>query len=324
MRDLFNYRKPKSLVNLKLFCDELKLKDKWLYIGILIVPEFIEKDLISKLLNNRCNHPADNKVWGQCSPPCPYHQKNNKEAHFKEISNSKDKYFIAERWIKYLLKDRKNIYFYILGINLNNLDRSYFGDKKGQLDIIYNRFFRTAILKSVKSFFRNYDQIIINDIYHDKDRSLEVHDYFSWHSIFFIESRDDKIDFCANEIKFLDSDHRVSKNQYSHFIQFIDLVLGCVNNCLDYTSKKKDKENISLKSLELIERLVHKPNNIRSRYNYVGRQKIEFFPKNNISNIPSETLEYQCRKMASFYTKRQLRIKERDQLSLFTRENSLD
>ncbi len=43
MRTLFRIKSnQKSSINLKLFCDEITLKD-WIYIGMLVVPEAIEK-----------------------------------------------------------------------------------------------------------------------------------------------------------------------------------------------------------------------------------------------------------------------------------------
>lgn len=315
MSRLFGYnQKEKMSLSLKLFCDEITT-GKWIYIGILIVPKTLEQNLLRDLSNKRCNNPAGNKIWGQCNSPCEYHNKNDTEVHFREIEKSKDKYFVAQRWLDYLLRDKKNIYFYILGIDLNKLDKSRFG-AKSQQDNIYNRFFRTAILKSVKSYFNKYDQITIEKVYHDNSTSLKSHFYFTWHSIFKVEDKDDKISFKTNKIIFIDSDHRKSSNQYSNFIQFIDLLLGCIYNCLEYTSKNKDKEKLSMKCLPLIQRLIENPNNRRSRFNYVGRQKIDFFPKHDLKNLNDISLEYQYKRMTAFYTKRLLKIKNKNQTVL--------
>ncbi len=296
---------------MKLFCDEVILKE-WLFIGILIVPETIETNFLQALLNKRCGHPDNNKIWGKCDLACSYHTKNNTEIHYTEVDRSRDKFFIAEKWIDYLLNDTENIYFYILGIDLEKLNQSFFGDKKQQHNI-YNRFFKTAILKSVKSYFYKYQQIIISEIYHDSSTALETHAYFSWHSIFKIGSRDSKVKFTAKDIEFIDSDHRKSLNSYSNFIQFIDLLLGCTHNCLEYGSKNEDKEKLSMQSLPLIERLVKTPNNVNSKYKYVGRQKIEFFPMYDISNLDEKSLEYQRKRMKAFYSDRKIKIKSKDQ-----------
>lgn len=316
MSNLFGYQeKMKQSVSLKLFCDESGTDDR-LYLGILIVSKIIEQELLQDLLNNRCGNPDSNKIWTECTPLCKYRQKNDTEVHFIEIGKSKDKYFVAQRWINYLLNDRKNIYLYILGVDLTKLDKSKFGIQKQQNNI-YNRFFRTAVLKSVKSYFYKYNKIIIENIYHDKSISLQTHSYFSWHSIFYISDTDEKVCFRTSEIDFIDSDHRKSSNSYSNFIQFIDLILGCARNCIEYTSKNIDKEKLSIQCLPIISRLIKNPNNINSKYNYVGRYKIEFFPKYNLKNLDENALEYKYKRMDAFFTKKNLRIEDRKQGSLF-------
>jgi len=316
MINLFGYQgETEEFANLKLFCDESGTND-WLYLGILIIPKVLEQELLQDLLNSRCGNLKGKKIWGKCNPFCKFHRKNDTEVHFSEIEKSKDKYFVAKRWLDYFLNDRKNIYFYILGINLTKLDKSKFGIKRQQNNI-YNRFFRTAILKSVKSYFYKYNKIIIENIYHDNSISLQTHSYFSWHSIFYISDKDEKVYFRTNEIDFIDSDHRKSSNSYSNFIQFIDLILGCARNCIEYTSKNIDKEELLIQCLPIISRLIKNPNNINSKYNYVGRQKIEFFPKYDLKNIDENTLEYKYKKMNGFFTKKNLRIENRKQGSLF-------
>ena len=314
-RNLFGHKsQERSSIKLKLFCDEGGSKG-WLYIGLLIVPEKIETLLLEELLNKRCGNPDGNKIWGWCNPKCSRHKNNNTNVHYVEIEKSKDKYFVAERWIKYLLSDRERIYFYVLGLDLKKLDKSQFGNRRQQNNI-YNRFFRTAILKSVKSYFHEYKSIAIEKIFHDNSRSLETDFYFPWHSIFYIDNKNDKVTFKSKKIRFIDSDHRKSKNLYSNFIQLIDLLLGCINNCLDHTSKNTDKEALAEKSLPLIERLIKKPNNKHSQYKYFGRKKIEFFPKHDLSNLDENSLEYRYKKMDYFYHKRTLLLKNKYQLSL--------
>jgi len=314
-RNLFGHKSDAhSSITLKLFCDESGSND-WLYIGVLIVPEKTEGLIFQDLLNKRCGNPKGNKEWDKCSLECERHSHNNTEVHYVEVEKSRDKYFVAERWLDYLLCDIDNVYFYILGIDKKKLDISQFGDKDKSTNI-YNRFFRTAILKSVKSYFHKYKSVIITSIYHDNSTSLETNAYFPWHSIFSIGNRDEKVSFKCNSVEFIDSDHRTSNNNYSHFIQLIDLLLGCVNNCLDHTSTNKDKEALAEKCLPLIERLVEKPNNRNSRYKYVGRQKIDFFPKHDLKNVDKNSLEFHYKRMDSFYTKRVLQLKNKNQLSL--------
>ena len=209
-KNLFGYKpRENTSVKLKLFCDEGGSED-WHYIGILIVPEEIEIILMQDLLNKRCGNPEGNKVWGRCAPECNRHKHNNTEVHYVEVEKSKDKYFVAERWLDYLLDDTNKIYFYILGLDLKKLDRTHFGEKNQNANI-YNRFFRTAILKSVKSYFHKYKSILVTNIYHDNNTSLEANTYFPWHSIYFIGNKDDKVSFMCKTVEFMDSDHRKSQ-----------------------------------------------------------------------------------------------------------------
>lgn len=313
-------------MKLSLYCDEIKeekirntyLKDeKWSYIGILVVPEQTENEILQNLLNKRCGNPERNKTWGKCLTKCRYHDKNDKEVHYHAL-DSKDIYFIADRWIDFLLEDRQLIYFYILGINLQKLDESKFGPATSYKlhNRIYNRFFRTAIQKPLKSYFKSFDVICVKDVYHDNS-TLEKDMWFPWHPIFFLENKEDKITFERKKITFIDSNHRITGNEKANFIQFIDLLLGCTMNCLHWSSKHKSKEKTALKALDLVERLITNPNNINSRYKYVGRQKIEFFPKYNIKGLAERDLEYKFKKLDSFYTNRELRIKRKESPVLF-------
>lgn len=202
-----------------------------------------------------------------------------------------------------------------MGLDLSKLDKTQFGVNKQALNI-YNRFFRTAVLKSVKFYFSKYNSITIQKIYHDNSMGLETHKYFPWQPIFAINEKDDKISFACHEIEFIDSDHRKSSNVYSNFVQFIDLLLGCMRNCIDYTSTNSDTVAISEQSLPVVTRLIEKPNNINSSYKYVGRQKIEFFPKYQIKGLNADSLEAIHKKMNSFYTKRLILIRDKNQLRL--------
>lgn len=310
----------KDTIRLKLFCDESgSLNRGWMYYSILFVPESIEGLLLQDLLNTRCDNAQRMGNWGECDVQCKNHQRNNTEVHFTEIKKSENaKYSIADRWIEYFLQEVDKIFLYIFGIDLNKLDKSYFGNERIE-DNIYNRFFRTGILKASKSFFSKYDRIEITDIIHDVSSSKASHSYFDWHPIFYINQNDPKVFVTANGIRFVDSDHRKAEGHhvYSHFLQFTDLVLGCTRNCLDYTSTNQLKLNLSLKAMKLVERLTNAPCNINSRYRYVNRLKVEFFPQHDISQLNKNSLQYELKRWDSFYTKRELAIQDRHQGRLF-------
>jgi hypothetical protein len=315
---LLNYKYIQQLpsnVHLKIFCDEI-ITEEWIYLGALIVPYEIEEKLLHDLLNLRCGNPKRDWEWASCSPQCSYHKKNDTEVHYQEVEKSKNKFYVAQKWIKYILNDRNLTCFYILGIDLKRLNISLFGQSKQQ-NAIYNRFFRTAILKSLKIYFSRNSEIVADSIYHDNNKGLETNQYFPWHSIFKIDKDADKIKFSEKNITFIDSDHRVSQNAYSHLIQLIDLILGCTFCCLEYSTDNEDKIELANSFFPLIQRLIDYPNNEKSQYNYVGRMKIEFFPKYDIKKLDENSLEYKFKKMDAFYTKRYLKILEKNQTRLF-------
>lgn len=306
-------------VYVNLYCDEIKecvlklpLSDtnhKWTYMGLLIVPDCKAQQIYKELVNLRCLANPKRK-WGDCKEECKWHAKNNTEVHYQKLDNS-IKYQIASKWVQYWLADRENIYFYILGLDLTNLDRDRFGPSSQQdrHSTIYNRFFRTAITKSLKSYFAAYDRIIVQDIYHDRGNQ-EHHKYFPWHAIFKINEQDEKVYIASDSIRFIDSDHRKEDGHdiHSHFIQFIDIILGCVMNCLHLNSTALNKLALAKESFKLVEKLINNPGNINSPDKYVGRQKIEFFPKRHLRGLDENSLEYQVLKLDQFYTQRPLMI----------------
>lgn len=313
-------------ISVKLFCDEIKNQslevqngnnEMWTYIGILIVPDFTEDKLLNNLLKLRCGN-IDNNInkWpgkNSCKLNCGYHDKNIKEIHYADLK-SYDIYNIADRWIDFVL-NQDLTYFYILGINLDKLDQSYFGNKKvyDRKFRIYNRFFRTAILKSLKSYFFEYKNITIDDVFHDKSSGLESHEYFPWHSIFKIDKEDKKIHIKNDEIKFLDSDHNISDSKYSHFLQYIDIILGSSFNALHYSSNQKNKVRIAKKFTKLLSRLINNPENKNSKYKYFGKMAIDFFPRNDLRKLDRKDIYYKKKKSESVYKFRRLKINDKYQ-----------
>ncbi len=315
---------------LNLYCDEIKecpfiiphsnTSEKWTYIGILIVPKHISEQLYSDLMNLRClSQPP--KPWNSCPNHCTYHDINNTEVHFQKTDDS-IKYKIASKWIDYWLNDRETIYFYILGINLSKIDWSKFGSKnqKGKHNTIYNRFFRTALKRAIKTYFRSYDNIFIENIFHDKG-NVEYHQYFPWHPIYKLQTEEDMIYFSNDHIVFINSDHREPDGDpvHSQFIQFIDIILGCFVNSLHLNSINKNKYSLSAKAFPIISRIIKKPNNPKSRYKYYKRQMVQFFPKENLKGMDEQSLEYQYKRFNQFYTNRDLPIEKKlyEQISLF-------
>ncbi len=310
-------------IELNLYCDEVKpeeVKDlpfepqRWAYIGMLVVPTDYEPVLLQRLLDLRCGSGVT-KTWGECDPPCKYHAANDKEVHFAELKDGPT-FRVAQRWMNFLMEDRALTHFYVLGIDLGKLDLRCFGEGADHEVFmrIYNRFFRTAVLRAVKSFFHRYDRIVINSVVHDYGDQIHD-DYFPWHLVWKVGREDPKVSFACDEITFLDSNHRDSHDPRSNFLQYTDVILGAVHNAIHWSSRQEYKEQLALTMLPLIDRLINAPGNRNSRYAYVGRQRIEFFPRKAFKT--ESEFERAVQRMNAFYTKREIRIKRKMQGSLF-------
>lgn len=322
--DVLRAAKHRSPIRVNLYCDEIKESiiqdpilgdEKWAYIGVLVVPVDFESDLLTGLLDSRCSHPSGSKRWGECEPECRFHAANNGPVHYSD-ADSGEVYRVADRWLNFLLDDRELTYFYILGLNLHNLDFARFGDVRGsdRWERIYNRFFRTAVLKSVKGFFYSYQNIIIESIVHHRS-DLQSSEYFPWHVIYRVGKDDEKIHFASDEIEFIDADHRGSNDERSHLIQYIDLVLGSCRNALHWASKNEEKENLALKIEPLLRRLLKRPRNRNSCYKYVDRLAIEFFPRYAYPSLSKWENDIGTR--SSFYTDREIRVSRKHSPTLF-------
>jgi hypothetical protein len=299
-------------VQIKIFCDECA-SGNWLYIAMLLVPVEDEQLLIHNLLNARCGNPKRIVNWAECQPLCKYHVRNDIQIHWSQLrASQKDKVGVATRWLEFFLNDIKLVRAYVLGIDLAKLDQSHFGLDRTE-ENIYNRFFRTALLKATKSFFRSYKNILVTEIFHDQSTAKQTHKFFDWQPIFRINERDDKLQIVKDTVTFLGSDHRQSNRQESHFLQFIDLVVNSFRQALDGESNDPLKIKLAMAAMPLLRRLLEIPGNINSRYNYVGRLKMEFFPKHDIKTLNPNSIEYEIKRWNCFYTKRLLKLAEKGQ-----------
>lgn len=310
-------------IRLNLYCDECG-SGSWLYIAMVLVPHQDETLLLQNLLNARCGNSQRRANWGECRPLCNYHQRNDTLLHWSKLrASQKDKSGLARRWVRCFLEDITLTRAYILGIDLSKLDQRYFGSERTE-DNIYNRFFRTSLLKAAKSFFARYQNIHITEIIHDRCTAKQLHPYFNWQPIFCINEQDDKVFIEKATITFLNSDHRESGQYHSHFLQYIDLIVNVFRQGIDAQSKDSLKIELSRMALPLLKRLLYAPCNINSSYQYVGRLKMEFFPKHDIKAISPDSLQYELKKWDCFYTSRSIALEESGQGKFEFHEDTID
>lgn len=337
---------PKKIIYLDLYVDESKNrtytnfdgnKETITYIMIMAVPKDKKDKLYQKLNNSRCLSEKQN-IFDKCNENCKFHCENDGELHYTEIQKKNNvKYKIAERWLDILLEnnlnDEKSIYFNTLGVIESNLDTNRFGNEK-QFGNIYSRFFRSCLLRLI-TMFKEYDQVIIDHIFHDKTTEMELHPYFNTNAIKQIRMQqlfedDKKTFFETNQIEFLDSDHHKGDVINSQFIQFVDVILGTSLNVIHNTATNKAKRELSFKIKPLIERILSDSNvfaKMNSSYHFFNKQSISYFPKISKERLEENIKEYYTREINFdkllengnyFSNTKQLLLKEETgQLSLF-------
>ncbi len=291
-----------------IYADEIQLiacpytQEEWFYIGIVV--EDISNPLLDDIISERFLNNFDKES--------PYYSKNNREIHWSKLRDA-DAYHICKRWFKYILdvgKSGRKFYAYILGINNSKLNREEFGGDN--FTNRYNKFFRSAILYALKTFFPGR-KIIVDHVFHEVGQQ-QNHDYFPWHSIFKIGSSEKDISFNRDTIEFLPKDNK--RDRRSNLIQLCDAFMGAavtIIHGLPRSNKSNYKEKLCRLIFPLIERMINNPKNVNSSYEYANRIMIRFFPR-------QKTVQNDLRRMTNqFFTKRNLSFADQisGQLSLF-------
>ena len=134
-------------------CDN-ELGERWLYIGLLAIPEDRYGDTVRWLAEDRISAGYD------------------REVHFVDLRNYSyaycynEKTLLAKRWVERVIwDDQKVFHFHLLGLNLTNLQHQAFGTGSEQDRNIYNRFFRTAMAYALKYFFGS---VVVIRVFHDR------------------------------------------------------------------------------------------------------------------------------------------------------------
>jgi len=260
---------------------DLNTGNKWHYIGLVI--EDLEIPLLPEIKELRyCNN------FDQTST---FYSKNDVPVHWVDISSA-DQKNILKRWFSYIcnpdqkvwkygnefeLKSSVNTFrFYMFGLNSTKLNDSEFDDSDDFCSK-YNRFFRSAVLSSLKFYFPK-TEITIKNIYHEEGPQ-ENNEYFPWYSIYKVK-QDPLINIEKDEVEFLPKNHQ--EDERSNILQLCDSILGASVNILhgvDDGVRSLNKEEIIDLFFPLFERLILNPYNKNSSYKYFKRMAVDFFPK---------------------------------------------
>ncbi len=311
--DLSGRWQTQEPIRVRLYADEIQKQgnaagERWMYIGILAIPERGYGHALSMLAKDREKaHYA-------------------REVHFIKLNNASnaachnEKTVLAGRWVQRVLEDDgKTFHFHLLGLNLSNLQELAFGTGREQDRNVYNRFFRASISYVLKTFF-GANNVVVTHVFHDVS-NLQHDDLFDWHAILRIDRAEPGITFLPGNIRFIDSDHRKEPDfpQDSHFIQLCDVLMGGLTQCLDARNTKAGCCEIAEMLLPLAERLTDpkRVNNPNSRYRYVRRLSMSFFPSRKLKLKELEDVYKRGR--SGFYINRHLLFKDRQsgQLTLW-------
>lgn len=268
-----------------IFHDEREVNKGFLYHGFLILPyEYINKwnDMIESVRGKHGYH---------------------KEIHFTELKNDKFKGGLAKELLhKSLNRIRSECgYFYSIGINLKNIDKSIW-KREGRSHKIYNRFFEIGLRGGLKWFFLNdtagFDRVTVKEVVSDdKDRSDD--DFFTSKPIFeafskTVNNPDGRVIlFDKSSITTLDSDKNKSGDDRSNFLQVVDLILGSCSQLWDATSSHSSKNELALTVSPILDDL-HDTQNDKPNFSsdFYKKFAVSFFPKdpiNNYQEIADET-----------------------------------
>ncbi len=296
MKDLFgNKIVENKSVHVNIYADEVQSRhckisnSKWHYIGLII--EDTSQSLLQDIITERYLNNFDTAS--------PYHEKNNKIVHWCEIHGA-DQKNICKRWIEYVLnpnKSHKKFYSYVLGLNDSYLIREEF-DTTDDFNSKYNRFFRSAVVYSLKTFFGDRS-IVVDNIFHEEGQQ-QNNEYFPWHCIYKI-SQGENINFGFDRITFLPKDHKLDPR--SNLIQLCDSILGLSTSIIHGIEKSKTskyREELADLYFPLFYRMVHKSRNKNSSYKHHNRMITRFFPKEKTNIGDYERLKNQ------FFTRRTL------------------
>lgn len=329
-------------IRLEVYSDEVfTIKDpveksEWMYLAALFIPVDNKQNILSHLNTARCKKHRD---WTDfevdCTHPCGYHSKNDTEVHYKEAKRRNRKFEIGLEWIKFIRDTAPhdsdlNLYMNIMGLNLSNMDFDAFrSDIRDKPELnIYNRFYRAVLLGGMNYFFKNYETVVIDHIYHDSG-SQEKHEYFPWHPIHSIHANSNKIEICNDCIEFIDSDHKKSKQVESHFIQLIDIILGATKVCFHNDAEKYEKRKIGYEYKPIMEILLNNKQLDSGKWVgpyysslYYRKYSISFFPKKCINKFEAvKSLDGNSRSIHErdnmFFRNRPVYVTDPEQKNLF-------
>lgn len=283
------------------FADEIKADtlSEWAYLTILSVPARRAKEAHERLLQDRADVGYEHELkWRKLKRT----EKDHKPSHPERL---------ARRWLERVVNEHDMWSFTVLGIDTRTLCLSAFGERPvEQRTNYYRRFYRSALHYHTSCLSRKADRLEVLRCYHDTEGNLEEDVWFDWHPQARIAAANDKVEFKAERLTFVDSDH-AKEEKHAHASQFVQLcdVLGAsVRYLHEAHGINESRDNVSRAMLELVRRLncSKESRNKNSSYKHVGRASLSYFPKRALT--VDELEEPFLRAQSTFYKDRELRL----------------
>ncbi|OLS14836.1 MAG: hypothetical protein RBG13Loki_1518 [Promethearchaeota archaeon CR_4] len=247
-------------LQIDVFADETWIgKQEFLGIGCLYVPSAEKEKCTRTLFDSRCLK-NDHSQWVSSFSECPVgkscsaerHAQDDAVIHFNEIlaNKSRAKVQIAKRWLNYFKSSRSPLFFKLILLDLQKLSRDKFGDEQVWGNI-YNRFFRSNLIFSLKSFFHaNQRPVDIQRVYQHRNTMLESHNYFPLQNLHKLEDQGIRGLVVRDYlVRFISDNHRaissVEEKGDSQLFQLTDLLIGTSCQVIFNTSQDTAKLHIA-------------------------------------------------------------------------------
>jgi hypothetical protein len=269
----FHLNSEKEEAAIRLYIDEIKMAEdrnlkKWIYIGVIAVEEDHRLELLNQLNQHDCY------------------------LHFEEIRKKSDRspnLAAARKYLDLAFSDNSKFKFRILGLAMDRLNPSAFGDEKVP-SRAYHRFMRSTILALINGIFHEsrYSKVQVLEIVHDR-----THHAKHWETLPIKQIAKDhsRIDFKTDRIRFINSNHKAEDGcvDSSRFLQLIDLILGTFRYVLDGPQYSRNKGAESL--ADSFHDFVRRVNDPNKRFKYKNHCGISYFPKLQLSDDELSTLK---------------------------------
>lgn len=286
----------RDFVELLVFHDERELKKaKWLYHGFILC----EVKKCSTLINDL----IDKKTEAGCPV--------GDRIHFVELTSrsaGSSSTKTAVKWAK-LFRDvcYRNMWFYLLGVDLSNINYDAFGLKSNGRDRhyrIYNKFFEIGLFTACRWFFDPTTVDIEIEGIFSEERSLERRNPFAFYAPYRINQRESNIKIKTKHITKISSTPSKEKRypDYVHNLNLVDVLVGSFSEVFDYSSTQDGCVEVAEQLYIVCDRLSANPFNSRSRY--YKRYAMSFFPRRRLNS--SEIIQSKTSQLGNhFYNKRQ-------------------